>query len=55
MPSMMLRAIRRSVSDIGERFNCHARWLCRLSPAEVRAVKSHSSSSLLGRLLALVW
>ena len=24
-------------------------------PAEVRAVKSHSSSSLLGRLLALVW
>ncbi len=41
--------------DIGARFSCHNKWLCRLSPADVRVVKSHSSSSLLGRLLALVW
>ncbi|MNG26634.1 hypothetical protein D3C84_1116490 [compost metagenome] len=55
MQSIRVTAIRRSVSDIGARFNCHSRWLCRLSPADVRVVKSHSSSSLLGRLLALVW
>lgn len=55
MLSMMVTAIMRSVSDIGARFTCQSRWLCRLSPLLVRAVKSHSSSSLLGRLLALVW
>ncbi|MCY1369601.1 hypothetical protein D9M69_566510 [compost metagenome] len=55
MQSIRVTAIRRSVSDIGARFSCHSKWLCRLSPAEVRVVKSHSSSSLLGRLLALVW
>ncbi|MDF5794825.1 hypothetical protein P4203_05665 [Pseudomonas aeruginosa] len=55
MLSMMVTAIIRSVSDIGARLTCQSRWLCRLSPLLVRAVKSHSSSSLLGRLLALVW
>ncbi|MCY1466779.1 hypothetical protein D9M71_852170 [compost metagenome] len=55
MQSIRVTAISRSVSDMGARLSCQSRWLCRLSPTEVREVKSHSSSSLLGRLLALVW
>ncbi|MNJ65051.1 hypothetical protein D3C77_610430 [compost metagenome] len=55
MQSIRVVAISRSVSDIGARFSCQSRWLCRLTPLEVRVVKSQSSSSLLGRLLALVW
>ena len=50
MQSISVVAIRRSVSLMGA-----SRWLCRLTPLDVRLVKSHSSSSLLGRLLALVW
>ncbi|MNT75621.1 hypothetical protein D3C72_2145320 [compost metagenome] len=52
---MIDMAISRSWSLIGARLSCQSRWLCRLSPAEVRVVKSHSSSSLTGKLLALVW
>ncbi len=48
---MIDTAISRSLSLIGERLSCQSRWLCRLSPEEVRAVKSQSSSSLAGRLL----